>query len=342
MRQTLIGHPPDKWFAQAIPRLDRFGWRHKLLLELLLAASRWHSRPLPRPEATPTAEVAKVARWLEAERKAGATAILNTPASGGVRVALAAIEHGLDIAGTLFVLGGEPLTAARREVIARAGGEALAHYSMGEVGRVGEHCCEGAVADDVHLLLDKMALIRRPHALPDGTSLAANYYTTISAATAKLLLNVESGDHSAVETRPCGCPFGRVGMTTHLHTIRSYEKLTSEGMNFLGSDLLRVIDEVLPARFGGGPTDYQFVEYEDARGLPRVDLRVSPHLAVADEAAVRDLVLEVLNGGRRSGYGDRWREAGTLAVVRGRPLETGAGKIQALHSLRKRAERQDG
>jgi hypothetical protein len=131
-------------------------------------------------------------------------------------------------------------------------------------------------------------------------------------------------------------------MTTHLHTIRSYEKLTSEGMNFLGADLLRVIDEVLPGRFGGGPTDYQFVEYEDARGLPRVDLRVSPTVAVADEAALRDLVLDALNGGRRSGYGDRWREAGTLAVVRGAPLETGAGKIQALHSLRKRAERQDG
>jgi hypothetical protein len=37
-------------------------------------------------------------------------------------------------------------------------------------------------------------------------------------------------------------------------------------MNFLGTDLLRLIDEVLPARFGGAPTDYQFVEREDERG----------------------------------------------------------------------------
>ena len=293
MRHVLIGQTPARWFAQSVPVLDRFGWRHKLLLELLLAASRWHGRAVPRPEPTPTAAVARVARWLAEAKRSGPPAILNTPASGGVRIALAALEHGLDISGTLFVLGGEPLTEARRQVIAQAGGEALAHYSMGEVGRVGKHCCEGTAPDDVHLLLDKIALVRRPHLMPDGGRLDANYYTTISTATAKLLINVESGDHATVETRPCGCPFGELGMQTHLHTIRSYEKLTSEGMNFLGSDLLRLIDEALPGRFGGAPTDYQFVEREDERGLPRVDLRISPRIPLVDEAAVRDLVLEL-------------------------------------------------
>jgi hypothetical protein len=61
-----------------------------------------------------------------------------------------------------------------------------------------------------------------------------------------------------------------------------------------------------------------------------------------DESAARDLVLDSLNGGRARGYGDRWRDAGTLAVVRGEPIETGAAKVLALHSLRKRVERQDG
>ena len=51
-----------------------------------------------------------------------------------------------------------------------------------------------------------------------------------------------------------------LGYTTHIHTIRSWEKLTSEGMTFCGHDLIRLIEEVLPARFGGRPTDYQFVE----------------------------------------------------------------------------------
>jgi phenylacetate-coenzyme A ligase PaaK-like adenylate-forming protein len=227
MRHMLIGHAPARWFAQSVPALDASTWRHRLILELILAASRWHGRPLPRPELTATADVDRVARWLAAAKRAGAAPILNTPASGGVRVALAALERGLDIAGTLFVLGGEPLTPARRRVIAEAGCDALAHYSMGETGRIGEHCDDGRAPDDIHLLLDKIAVIRRPHQLPDGGRLQANYYTTLTSVTAKLLINTESGDYGVLESRACGCPFGQLGMETHFHTLRSYEKLTT-------------------------------------------------------------------------------------------------------------------
>jgi hypothetical protein len=38
-------------------------------------------------------------------------------------------------------------------------------------------------------------------------------------------------------------------------------------MTFLGHDLIRPVEEVLPAQFGGGPTDYQSVEVERG-GLP--------------------------------------------------------------------------
>ena len=37
-------------------------------------------------------------------------------------------------------------------------------------------------------------------------------------------------------------------------------------MTFLDSDVIRVLEEVLPARFGGGPTDFQLVEQEDDDG----------------------------------------------------------------------------
>jgi len=79
------------------------------------------------------------------------------------------------------------------------------------------------------------------------------------------------------------------GYRTHLHSIRSYEKLTSEGMNFVGSDLLAVIETVLPSRFGGGPPDYQLVE-EEVDGLPKVSVYVSPRLGDIDEAAVVETV----------------------------------------------------
>jgi hypothetical protein len=75
-----------------------------------------------------------------------------------------------------------------------------------------------------------------------------------------VLLNLSLGDHARLERRACGCPLERLGWDTHLETIRSFEKLTAAGMNFLDVDVIRVLEEILPARFGGGPTDYQLQE----------------------------------------------------------------------------------
>jgi hypothetical protein len=131
-----------------------------------------------------------------------------------------------------------------------------------------------------------------------------------------------------------------LGYTLHLSDIRSWEKLTSEGMNFLGSDLLELVEEVLPARFGGSPTDYQFLE-EEVQGLPKVTLLVSPRVGRVDEADVSDAVLTFLDtaSGRAVRYGDRWREGETLRVRRDEPVATGASKVLALHTVRKKAER---
>jgi len=122
-----------------------------------------------------------------------------------------------------------------------------------------------------------------------------NVYTTLVAGTPKLMLNVESDDFGELVARRCGCHLDGLGLRRHLHTMRSHEKLTSEGMNFLGSDLLRLIEEILPARFGGGPTDFQLVEDEDASGLPQVQLFVSRRLGPLPDAAVVDTVAGFLN-----------------------------------------------
>ena len=115
-----------------------------------------------------------------------------------------------------------------------------------------------------------------------------------------------------------------------MHGIRSWEKLTSEGMNFLGHDLIRLLEEVLPGRFGGAATDYQMVETEEA-GLPKVDLVISPRVGPVDEHAVIDTTIGFLNGQSGGGFGERWREADTLRVRRVEPHLTFGGKVQALH-----------
>jgi hypothetical protein len=145
------------------------------------------------------------------------------------------------------------------------------------------------------------------------------------------MINVESDDYGVLSERTCGCPLGEVGLTTHMRGIRSYEKLTSEGNHFLGSDLLVLIESVLPARFGGAPSDYQLVE-EEIGGLPRVGVVVRPSLGPVNEREVVAAVLTHLGAEPRNRLmADVWREGDTVQVLRREPHMTAAGKILPLH-----------
>lgn len=112
----------------------------------------------------------------------------------------------------------------------------MCHYTMRESGRIGVACAAGAEIDDVHILEDKIALIQRPRSRSEGEAVPVNVYTTLQPTTPKLMLNIESDDFGTLVRRSCGCLFDRLGHDLHLSGIRSWEKLTSEGMNFLGSE----------------------------------------------------------------------------------------------------------
>jgi hypothetical protein len=105
-------------------------------------------------------------------------------------------------------------------------------------------------------------------------------------------------------------------------------------MNFLGSEIHTLVEEVLPSRFGGVPTDYQFVEAE-RDGLTRLELRVSPRLGPLDAAQVRDAVLGHLAAPGAPGemMSEVLRLAETLQVERGDPHVTEAGKTLVLQPL---------
>src|SRR4029453_18706923 len=110
--------------------------------------------------------------------------------------------------------------------------------------------------DDVHRALDKVAMIQRDRPVASGeVSVNAIMLTSLLPNASNIMINVENGDYALAEERECGCPLGELGLNVHLHGIRSFDKLTTEGNNFLGSDLYTLVDEVLPARFGGAPTD---------------------------------------------------------------------------------------
>ena len=164
------------------------------------------------------------------------------------------------------------------------GSRAIPYYTMGEVGRVGLPCARPEAIDDVHLCRDKLALIQRDHRVADGRTVGALYLTTLVPSCPQLFLNVATDDYAVVTERDCGCPLGEAGLTMHIHSIRSYDKLTSEGMTFLGPEVFALLEDELPRRFGGRAGDYQLVE-EEVDGLTKVSLLVSPGVGDVDEAA---------------------------------------------------------
>jgi len=193
--------------------------------------------------------------------------------------------------------------------------------------------------DDVHFLPYHSAMIQRERVVGSGgESVPALIMTSLLTTNPKIALNLDSGDYATVEERDCGCILGEMGLRTHLSGIRSYEKLTSEGVTFIGSRLLELVEEVLPARFGGEVNDYQIVEEEES-GLAKVSILVSPRVGAVDEDAIVATVMETLRSSHARGGGGRmaeqWRQGSTLRVVRREPYEGRTSKVLPLHMIRR-------
>jgi hypothetical protein len=214
------------------------------------------------------------------------------------------------------------------------GARALVRYAFTEAGIIGYGCAEPQLSDDLHFFSNCYGLIQRSRTVGDsGPSVEAFLFTSLLPSAPKILLNVESGDYGTVERRGCGCRLGTLGLTTHLGKIRSFEKLSGEGMTFVQTEFLRVLEEVLPAHFGGTSADYQALEEEGENGILQLLLLVSPRVGPVDEDRVRQTFLEEL--GRDGGFArlsaELWQRAGTVRVRRQWPVPTQAGKILPFH-----------
>jgi len=336
LRYAKLGKTLERWFAQSKFSLSSESQKFFLFTIYTIYLSRVLGKPIPKPEYVSLDEATKVASWLAKKKKEGKPPILDTNVSSGVRVCVAAKTLGLDISDTFFRFGGEPFTMSKSKLVSETGCRAVCHYSLSEIGTVGVACASPENLDDVHMLTDKVAVIQRPKSLGNGElSVGALVFTTILPSCPKLMLNVESGDYGLFEKRFCGCPFGELGFHNHLSEIRSYEKLTSDGVTFLGTELLKLVDEILPKSFGGSPTDYQFVE-EEVEGITKVNLVVSPRVGQIREDRVLAKVFKVLQsypGGEVMVA--KWRQGDTLRVTRCEPHTTLSSKILPLHIVKK-------
>jgi hypothetical protein len=331
------GERLEAWFTSSVGGADGTSARFLHATQLAVTVARMTGAKVQRPVFLPFDQAVRLARWAAARVGAEGVAVIRGPVSRLLRVAVAANEAGIDLRGVVLAGGGEPPTPAKVAMIRRTGARFIANYSFSEVGSVGCSCLRSDDPNDQHFLQDHLALIQSPRTVPGfAMEVAAFCFTTLLPTAGKVLINVESDDYGVVDQRPCGCPWERLGYPTHLRGIRSFAKLTGEGITLVGSDVERVLDEVLPARFGGSPLDYQLEETEDERGFTQVVLRIAPHLGDVDEDAAVRLMLDALRridaGGASAA--NAWAQAGTLRVRREAPHATARGKVMPLHSTR--------
>jgi len=340
--QARFGQVAEKWFSPITSRDFTPSLKNRLATFYTVTMGRLFGAPIPRPEPVRLDQANLVARWAAEALGTFGACLIRANVSMALRVCVAAHMAGLDFTGATFFGGGEPPTPAKVRGITRTGARWVPNYFFSEAGAVGMGCGRPVDCNDLHFLKDGLALIQYPRQVPGSEiTVDAFHFTSLMPTAPKLLLNVESDDYGVIESRSCGCPLESYGYTEHLRHIRSFRKLTGEGVTLVGSEMVHVLEEVLPARFGGSPLDYQLLEEEDEQGFTRLSLLVSPEVEIADETEVIEVLMEIL--GQSSVAADLarsvWGPAGTLRVKRREPIWTARGKLMPLHLARRSEKR---
>lgn len=283
----------------------------------------------PKSVYVPIDAAATVAEYLLRLRDGGACPVINTSPSAAIRICQVVKESTATLEGVTFILGAEPVTAARKKAIEASGAKAVAVYGFSEGGGVGAQCRHASSADDVHIFMDAFAVIQRNSAYADKDHSDTLLFSSLRPACPKIMINTEIGDSAVFDSRPCDCLFGEAGYMLHLSHIRSLDKLTGEGMTVRAADIYPIIEDMLPRRFGGLPGHYQFVEKQGSNGLTQYRLLVSPEVGIVDEESVQKAFTQALRAMNKSyrHMVDLWSAAGSVSVVRRSPCATGRGKV---------------
>jgi hypothetical protein len=331
LRFVAFGAVPVRWFLQIDADRARLPARYAWSNRAVVWAGRLARVPVPAPIHASAEDPAPIIEWLAGVLRAGKVPHLFAFPTAAVRLCQAARQAGVDLHGAQLTIGGEPITATRMSEIARAGATPVAHYGSIETSTIGYGCLAPAFPDELHLFHDLTAVVQTEGV--SGVRAETLLMTSLRAAAPLILLNASIGDQAVLGPRPCGCPLEALGWTTHLHTVGSDQKLTTGGMAFLSADLLRVLEDVLPARLGGGPVDYQLLEEETPDGRPRLRLLIHPRVGPLDPAVVADVFFTSIGGGAGATrvMSLTWQDGDLLQIER-RPPEPRGGKIRHLRT----------
>jgi len=330
LRYAKIGRPPERWFnlASSAKRMDS-GWKNRLGTSAVVWLSRLSKAPLAVPEPLSLNDVNVVLEWIDRRKKRHGRCVVQCYVSQAVRICRGASARGMDLRGTLFIVGSEPLTRAKYQEIVGTNAEVFPRYHATEIGSIATGCGRPSEVGDLHLHVDTVAVLQGEDPT-DGVG--SFFFTSFINAAPKVMLNVEMGDSGVIRRMRCGCLFDQMGLHTHLLGVRSYSRTSSEGMSVCHSELSRLLEEELPSKYGGSLLDYQLVEVEDGNSMTRLLLRIDPGLGPVDEHSV---VKDILTGLRRIDaihrvHAEVWEQAGAIKVIRQRPESTVSGKSASI------------
>ncbi|MBK9168990.1 MAG: hypothetical protein IPM24_16175 [Bryobacterales bacterium] len=338
IRALRMGCRVERWFAPGGRAGDSVHYR--ALTSALVTQARLSGVRIPYPEHLAPNDFLQPARWLAKRRSEGERCAVRAFVSPAVRTVQAALDAGLDIRGTRFLVGGEALTEAKRRLIESAGCEVFPRYVISEIGAIGYACSRMRAGNSVHLCHDSVAVVGWRRLAPlSQVEVNALLFTPLLPSAPQILINVEMGDAgSLIHDAHCDCAFAQAGLPRRIEHIASYSKLTGLGVTLTGTEVVPILESILPAQCGGGPADYQLVERE-GRGQTELTLRVSPRVPEPDLNRVRQVFLRALEERYGGALASRvWRHAGAFHTVRAEPETTPAGKVLSLHLLKGSAE----
>jgi len=328
LRSAKIGRRPDRWFQLLSDRNVKPGIESRIANQAIILMSLLTDSPLPHPEPVPIDNAGIILDWILENLERHGRCALNTYVSQAVRISRLAVSREIDLNGTLFIVGSETMTPAKNREITASGAVPYARYMATEIGTIGIACPQSPVTGDYHLASDTVAVIQEA----GSASISPYYFTSIMEYAPRVLINVQLGDAGMICTTGCSCAAGALGLDTHLRDVQGLNHLSCEGMRLDTHDLTLLAEELLPARFGGGCMDYQWVEEEKDTSLTSLTLRIAPGLEIPEEDAVIEFVLETIGNRNRAHrlMAGLFRESGTIRITRQNPVVTQRGKFLSI------------
>jgi hypothetical protein len=271
-----------------------------------------------------------VLEWARSALRRAGRARLGAYTSSAVALAQLARERRVDLRGLVVATLGEPLGEERAATIRASGAEPANGYGFMQKGTVASGCprCDG---EEMHVLESEVAVIGRRRRRPDGVEVDAFLWTSLADDSPSVLLNVENDDYGTIASvDACDCELGRIGMRTRISGVRGMSKVAIAGMTVRAEQLAKIAEVLLPARLGGGPSSFQFIQDGSAE-RPRLRVRIDPAVGEVDERIVLETIATEL--GRTDGGAlavAMWSSFEALVVERAPPRPTPAGKVLPL------------